>query len=81
MFAKDPAIADRLAEVRKHNRRMYYARLIHRGVMRWFKVVHQKNMIKRAMAEAKRKALEEDRKNADDDNWRTDPIVWAGASL
>lgn len=69
VFQQDPNLAERLDEVRKHNRRMYYARRIYGTVMRWYALVKQRNMIKRAIAEAKRKQEEANRRNLEDDIW------------
>lgn len=69
VFSKDPGLIDRLAEVRKHNRKMYYARKIYSKVMKWFKVVHERNLIKKAMIEAKRRQEEENKKNMEDEIW------------
>ena len=69
VFKVDPNLAERLDAVRKHNRKMYYARRIYASVIKWYVVVKQRNVIKRAIAEAKRKQEEENRRNQEDDIW------------
>jgi hypothetical protein len=69
VFKQDPHLAERLDEVRKHNKRMYHARRIYTAVIKWYAIVHQRNLIKRAIAAAKKKQEEENRRNQEDDIW------------
>lgn len=66
---KDAAIAMRLAQSAKLNKKMYYARRIYHCVMKWYEVIRQRNLVKKALEDARRKQEEENKHNDEDDLW------------